>query len=105
MSALDRFGGKSVWTQVKAGYPVVLIGSGMLLLGTLSGDVIVNANTGEDLWRSKVTSEVLAAPANGDVVVVQTQMIASPWGHHQGSNVGSMKHASGSNLAWTELHL
>lgn len=77
VSALDRFSGKSVWTRklkldVSGG---VGVGSGMLLLGTLSGDVIaLNANTGEDLWRSKVTSEVLAAPAtNGDVVVVQTQ--------------------------------
>ena len=50
-------------------------GYGMVLLGTLNGDVIaLNADTGADLWRSKVTSEVLAAPAtNGDVVVVQTQ--------------------------------
>ena len=77
VSALDRFTGKTVWKRklklnVSGG---VGAGNGMVLLGTLNGDVIaLNADTGADLWRSKVTSEVLAAPAtNGDVVVVQTQ--------------------------------
>ncbi|MDP1346662.1 PQQ-binding-like beta-propeller repeat protein, partial [Klebsiella pneumoniae] len=39
------------------------------------GEVVaLDSSTGEEKWRARVTSEVLAAPAtNGDVVVVQTQ--------------------------------
>lgn len=44
-------------------------------MGTLKGEVIaLDSSDGEEQWRSRVTSEVLAAPAsNGDIVVVQTQ--------------------------------
>ena len=47
----------------------------MVLLGTLKGEVIaLDAASGEEKWRARVTSEVLSAPAtNGDIVVVQTQ--------------------------------
>ncbi|MBF4213077.1 outer membrane protein assembly factor BamB, partial [Pseudomonas donghuensis] len=50
-------------------------GYGLVMLGTLKGEVIaLDSSTGEERWRSRVTSEVLAPPANnGDVVVVQTQ--------------------------------
>jgi outer membrane protein assembly factor BamB len=51
------------------------VGYGLVMLGTLKGEVIaLDSSTGEERWRSRVTSEVLAPPANnGDVVVVQTQ--------------------------------
>jgi outer membrane protein assembly factor BamB len=50
-------------------------GYGLVLLGTLKGEVIaLDTSNGEEKWRARVTSEVLAAPAiNGDVVLVQTQ--------------------------------
>ncbi|MFU0839767.1 MAG: hypothetical protein ACFWUJ_14960 [Pseudomonas fragi] len=49
--------------------------NGLVMLGTLQGDVIaLDSSTGEEKWRARVNSEVLAPPAtNGDVVVVQTQ--------------------------------
>src|SRR5690606_40060693 len=48
---------------------------GLVLVGTLKGEVIaLDAETGEQRWQARATSEVLSAPAtNGDVVVVQTQ--------------------------------
>ena len=51
------------------------VGYGMVLIGTLKGDVVaLDSSTGEEKWRARVTSEVLSAPAtNGDIVVVQTQ--------------------------------
>ncbi len=51
------------------------VGYGLVLLGTLKGEVIaLDSTSGEEKWRARVTSEVLAAPAsNGNVVVVQTQ--------------------------------
>ena len=77
VAAFDRYTGKTLWTRkLKVSVSgAVGVGSGRVVVGTLSGDVIaLDAATGEDLWRSKVPSEVLAAPAtNGDVVVVQTQ--------------------------------
>jgi outer membrane protein assembly factor BamB len=41
----------------------------------LKGEIIaLDTDSGEEKWRARVTSEVLAAPAlNGDVVLVQTQ--------------------------------
>ncbi len=46
-----------------------------MLVGTLRGEVLaLDVSTGEERWRSQVSSEVLAAPAvNGDIVLVQTQ--------------------------------
>ncbi|MDP1164979.1 outer membrane protein assembly factor BamB family protein, partial [Klebsiella pneumoniae] len=51
------------------------VGYGLVLIGKLKGEVVaLDSSTGEEKWRARVTSEVLAAPAtNGDVVVVQTQ--------------------------------
>lgn len=76
--ALDRYDGKKQWqrkfkkTAISGG---VGVGSGMVLLGTLDGEVLaLDSETGDELWRSSVGSEVLAAPGtNGEVVVVQTQ--------------------------------
>ncbi len=51
------------------------MGYGLVMIGTLKGEVIaMDATSGEEKWRARVTSEVLAPPAtNGSVVVVQTQ--------------------------------
>ncbi len=78
VTALDRYDGKKAWqrkfkkTTITGG---VGVGSGMVLLGTMAGEVLaLDAETGDELWRSQVGSEVLSAPGtNGEVVVVQTQ--------------------------------
>lgn len=50
-------------------------GNNMALLGTREGDVFaLRHDTGEEIWRARVSSEVLAPPvAASGVVVVQTQ--------------------------------
>lgn len=76
--AVDRYTGKKNWqrklkkTEISG---AVGAGAGQVVVGTLSGEVIsLDATTGNELWRSRIGSEVLAAPAVNDrVVVVQTQ--------------------------------
>ena len=92
--ALDRFTGKRVWrTKVGAVEKGMLgavnfldrmdpsfvsggvgAGAGYVLLGTTLGEVIaLSAVDGSEVWRSRVDSEVLAAPVTGDgLVFVQT---------------------------------
>lgn len=46
-------------------------GDNTLLVGTNKGDVIaIDAETGEELWKIKVSSEVLAAPQISDGIVI-----------------------------------
>lgn len=76
--ALDRYTGKKSWQRKLKKVEVsgaIGAGAGQVVLGTLAGEVIaLDAATGNELWRSNIGSEVLAAPAVNDrVVVVQTQ--------------------------------
>ena len=92
VEARDRFTGARVWTA-RIGQPDrgpiyrvwdrrdpafvtggVGAGEGRVLVGTTHGEVVaLNAGDGDELWRSTVTSEVLAPPvAAGDVVIAQT---------------------------------
>ncbi len=76
--AFDRYDGKKAWQRKLKKVEVsgaVGAGGGQVVLGTLAGEVIaLDAATGNDLWRTHIGSEVLAAPAVNDrVVVVQTQ--------------------------------
>ena len=72
-----RPGKRAGWSGVCAGCwsGAVGVGYGLVMVGTLRGEVVaLDAINGEEKWRSRVNSEVLAPPAsNGDVVVVQTQ--------------------------------
>ncbi len=90
--ALDRFTGKEIWST-NVGKPDsgpfynfwdrrdpsfvtggVGAGEGRVLLGTTRGEVIaLDAADGSELWRTQVSSEVLAKPVAGDgLVVAQT---------------------------------
>ena len=90
--ALDRFTGKEIWST-SVGKPDsgpfynfwdrrdpsfvtggVGAGEGRVLLGTTRGEVIaLDAADGGELWRTEVSSEVLAKPVAGDgLVVAQT---------------------------------
>ena len=74
--ALDRETGDSIW-KVKTGDAVssgIDAAYGMLLYGTRNGEIVArNVTDGAELWRSKVSSEVLAVPKmNADTVLVQT---------------------------------
>lgn len=76
--AVDRYTGKKNWQRKLKKVEVsgaVGAGAGQVVLGTLAGEVIaLDAATGNDLWRTQIGSEVLAAPAVNDrVVVIQTQ--------------------------------
>ena len=76
--ALDRYTGKKSWQRKLKKTSIsgaVGAGAGQVVLGTLAGEVIaLDALTGNDLWRTHIGSEVLAAPAvNERVVIVQTQ--------------------------------
>lgn len=76
--ALDRYSGKKNWqrkfkkTEISG---AIGAAAGQVVFGTLAGDVIaLDANTGNELWRANIGSEILAAPGvNGQLVVVQTQ--------------------------------
>ena len=92
VEALNRFDGDSIWKSRIGEHegppfwefwdlqdPAFLTGgvgksNGMVLVGTTLGLVIaLDAANGSELWRSQVSSEILAPPTgNGDIVAVQT---------------------------------
>lgn len=92
VEAHNRFSGRTVWkkrigTPRKKGFMAVrdradtsfvtaglAYGDGMLLLGTTRGDVIaLSPSDGSELWRTRVSSEVLAPPAvDSEIVATQT---------------------------------
>lgn len=77
VTALNLTDGSRIWRQRLDDVVItgaVGYGSGMVLVGTEDSQVFaLNADTGEILWESTVSSEVLAAPAtNGRVVVAQS---------------------------------
>jgi len=89
--AFNRETGEVLWKKA-LDVPVsgaVGAGDGLLLLGTLRGEVLALAAVdGAEKWRAQVGSEVLAPPAaNTDAVIVQTQddrvIALSPADGHQ----------------------
>lgn len=69
---LDAANGRQVWS-VNAGEPIsggVGIGGGIVLVGTSKGNVIAFDMNGKQLWKSKVSSEVLSSPRYFDGNVI-----------------------------------
>ena len=74
--AFDKNTGKRKW-RVSTDYltsGAINVFDGVLTLGTYDAHVVaLSAQTGETLWSTEVSSEILAPPANnGQVVVAQT---------------------------------
>ena len=63
--SMDRMNGDVKWKK-DLELPVsgaVGVGYGLVMLGTLKGEVVaLDSSTGEEKWRARVTSEVLAPP-------------------------------------------
>lgn len=73
ITRLDAASGKQLW-RISAGEPLtggVGTGSGLVVVGTGKGEVLAFDSSGTALWKTLVSSEVLAAPqiAQGVVVV------------------------------------
>src|SRR3546814_15140282 len=72
--AFDALTGKLLWS-VKTKLPLSGgpgVGAGRLVLGSLEGDVIaLDADSGAEIWRTKVSSEIITPPvvAQGYTVV------------------------------------
>ena len=69
---LDAVSGKQIW-RVKATEPIsggVGVGGGLVLVGTSKGNVLAYDLNGKQLWKSKVSSEVLSAPRYFDGFVI-----------------------------------
>jgi outer membrane protein assembly factor BamB len=75
LTALDAASGKPIW-EVDAGKRLSSgagYGNGLVLLGTMKGEVLAYDQEGKPLWQARVSSEVLAVPqAGAGVVVVRT---------------------------------
>ncbi|MEA3253216.1 MAG: outer membrane protein assembly factor BamB [Pseudomonadota bacterium] len=76
LRAIDTASGKTLWqieldTPVSSGLTAV---AGQIYLGTRNGEVLaLNQDDGSIIWRSRVSSEVLAAPQpNSELLVVQS---------------------------------
>jgi len=69
---LDAVNGRQVW-RVDIGEPIsggVGTGGGLVLVGTSRGNVFAYDVSGKQLWKSKVSSEVLSAPRYFDGYVI-----------------------------------
>lgn len=75
LARLNPDTGKEIW-QIKTRHRFsggVGAGQGMLLVGTFKGEVLAFDERGDELWKVRVTSEVLSPPqADNDVVVVRS---------------------------------
>lgn len=75
LARLNPDTGKEIW-QIKTRHRFaggVGAGQGMLLVGTFKGEVLAFDDRGDELWKVRVTSEVLSPPqADNDVVVVRS---------------------------------
>ena len=72
LTKLDAATGKQIW-RVKATEPIsggVGVGGGLVLVGSSKGSVLAFDLNGKQLWKSKVSSEVLSAPRYFDGNVI-----------------------------------
>lgn len=72
LTRLDPANGKEMW-QVETEHKLsggVGAGHGMILLGTFKGEVLAFDEMGNELWKARVTSEVLSSPQVDDGVVI-----------------------------------
>ena len=72
--AFNRKTGRDIWRRKLKNIRVsggLTVRGGRVLLGTLSGDVIaLSQKEGSDLWKTRVSSEVLSAPASDGFTVL-----------------------------------
>ena len=72
LTRLDRVTGRQVW-RVDSGVKVsggVGSGEGLVLIGSIKGEVLAYEENGKLRWKSKVSSEVLSVPQIADGVVI-----------------------------------
>ena len=72
VKALDSSSGRVIW-QVETGVRLgggPVTAEGLVAIGTLEGDLLVFDLDGAQRWRSKLSSEVVSAPAIGQGLVV-----------------------------------
>jgi len=72
LTRLDSTTGRQVW-RVDSGINIsggVGSGEGLVLIGSIKGDVLAYEESGKLRWKSKVSSEVLSAPQVADGVVL-----------------------------------
>lgn len=91
LTRLERASGKQVW-RIETGISVsggVGADAGMVIIGGDKGDVLAYDEAGKQLWRSKVSSEVLSVPQIAEGVVI----VRSGDGRITGLNVVDGKRA------------
>ena len=72
ITKLDSANGRQLW-QVNVGEPIsggVGIGAGIVLVGTSKGHVFAYDVSGKQVWKSKLSSEILSVPRYFDGVVI-----------------------------------
>ncbi len=72
LTKLDVANGRQLW-RVNVGERIsggVGVGGGVLMVGTAKGNVLAYDYSGKELWKAKVSSEVLSAPRYFDGMVI-----------------------------------
>lgn len=72
LAKLDATNGRQIW-RINVGEPIsggVGVGGGLVMVGSSKGNVLAYDFSGKQLWKAKVSSEVLSAPRYFDGFVI-----------------------------------